>query len=137
MHLLKSTTTKRQWLDKLKLGQCQTPSTYQLHHRFHEMLIVSSLQKNLILSDYSRSCGIDLGDFYVTIGGQSLDGNYTGLRMVTKYSQLGQSEDLPQLQTGRYHLGCSSYMDSNGDQVRMADLSITDKKNIFPLRFCW
>ena len=95
---------------------------------FHEMLIVSSLQKNLILSNYSRSCGIDLGDFYVTIGGQSLDGNYTGLRMVTKYSKQGQSEDLPQLQTGRYHLGCSSYTDSNGNQVRMPDISITDKK---------
>ena len=73
-----------------------------------------------ILLYHSRACGIDLGDFYVTIGGQG--GSYTGLKMVTKYSKLGQSEDLPQLQTGRYHLGCSSYTDSNGNQVRIADI---------------
>ena len=74
---------------------------------------------------YSRSCGVDLGGFYVTIGGQSLDGNYTGLKTVTKYAKEGQSEDLPQLHTGRYHLGCSTYMDSNGDQVRKAEADIS------------
>ena len=51
--------------------------------------------------------------------------------MVTKYSKLGQAEDLPELQTGRYHLGCSSYTDSNGNQVRMPDVSITDIRKYF------
>ena len=46
--LFKSTTTKRQWRNKQKLGQCQTLSSKLLYHRFHEMLLVSILQKHYI-----------------------------------------------------------------------------------------
>ena len=45
-YLLKSTTTKRQWLNKQKLGPCQSLYSYLLYHRFHEMFLVSSLQKH-------------------------------------------------------------------------------------------
>ena len=45
--------------------------------------------KSYLIYNHSRSCGVDLGDFYVIIGGQSLDGKYTGLRTVAKYSKQG------------------------------------------------
>ena len=66
----------------------------------------------------SRSCGVALGDSYVTIGGELGDGKNTAIKTVTEYSREGVAKQLPDLQTARYHLGCSSYKNSDGNQVR-------------------
>ena len=42
------------------------------------------------------------------------------MKTVTEYSKEGVAKQLPELQTARYHLGCSSYKDSDGNKVKGA-----------------
>ena len=66
----------------------------------------------------------------MVIGGQSNDGNYTAMKTVTEYSREGEAKELPDLRTARYHLGCSSYMDKDGNQVSF--LTCETKSRISP-----
>ena len=46
-----------------------------------------------------------------------MDGKNTAMKTVTVYTRKGEAKQLPELNTARYHLGCSSYIDSDGNQV--------------------
>ena len=68
---------------------------------------------------YSRACTIDLGQSVVITGGWDLDPE----KIVTQYYEDGSFNELPQLITGRYWHGCSSYVDGNGNVVSIISLS--------------
>ena len=66
---------------------------------------------------YSYACSIDLGKSVVITGG------YNTEKTVTQYYEDGSFNELPQLITGRYYHGCSSYVDGNGNIVSIISLS--------------
>merc|ERR1712107_139187 len=61
--------------------------------------------------DTRLACGIPNGDNYIMTGGVGTP------TTVSRYSQTGWIEDLPSLNTGRYNHGCSTYLDSNNQQI--------------------
>ena len=63
---------------------------------------------------YSYACSIDLGQTVVITGG------YYTMRKVTEYNEDGNSKELPQLITGRWNHGCSSYVDKD-DKIVSTD----------------
>ena len=71
-----------------------------------------SIKSNNILV-VSQSCGVDIGDLYVVIGGTG------GLRKVGLYRGDGFVRNLPDLVMGRYDHACAGFQDINGDMVSM------------------
>ena len=63
---------------------------------------------------FSRSCGVDMGDLYVVIGGAVKGG---ALRNVTLYNDDGFVRNLPDLVMGRFYHACAGFQDINGDMV--------------------
>ena len=70
---------------------------------------------------YSYVCAIDLGQSVVITGGE-----YT-MKIVTQYYEDGSFNELPQLITGRYWHGCSSYVDGNGNIVSKESFQCHDR----------
>ena len=65
---------------------------------------------NIIM--FSQSCGIDLGDQYVVIGGKG------ATRKVTVYKDIiGFYRALPELLFGRYGHSCAKFQQGNGEMV--------------------
>ena len=62
------------------------------------------------------SCGVDMGDLYVVIGGWD-EAKKTFLRNVTLYNDDGFVRNLPDLTKGRAHHACARFQDGNGDMV--------------------
>ena len=60
------------------------------------------------------ACGIKTQDKFVITGGWS----DSDLKTVTRYSRIGETETLPQLNVGRYGHACGSYLTDEGDNVR-------------------
>ena len=71
-----------------------------------------SIKSNNILV-FSFSCGVDVGDQYVVIGGQA----EVGLRKVGLYNDYGFVRNLPDLVLGRSRHACARFQDGNGDMV--------------------
>merc|ERR1711902_368875 len=67
----------------------------------------------------SLACGIEVGDHYIVTGGQDDDAPEEALNTVAKYSQAGQVEYLPSLNTRRYGHACSSFISDSGETVLM------------------
>ena len=67
---------------------------------------------NLMLPVY-LSCGIDMGDQYVVIGGEP----QVGSRNVTLYNDYGFVRNLPDLVLGQWNHACAGFQDINGDMV--------------------
>ena len=78
---------------------------------------------------FSRSCGVDMGDLYVVIGGWDIEknGRYgykkcpgcKGSRKVGLYRDDGFVRNLPDLIMGRFYHACAGFQDINGDMVSM------------------
>ena len=66
---------------------------------------------------YSFACLIDLGDTFVITGGHGTTIEPTST--VSHYSSSGHLRDLAPLNTARYSHGCSTYTDSNQQQVKV------------------
>ena len=66
------------------------------------------------ISIFSRSCGIDMRDLYVVIGGVEND---KGIRKVAIYNDNGFERTLPDLILGRYGHACARFQNGNGDMV--------------------
>ena len=62
-------------------------------------------------------------------------------RKVTQYNEDGQHKELPELISGRYEHGCSSFVDSSSYIVSNSYTSylfiVNNKCNIVLTRFCW
>ena len=71
-----------------------------------------SIKSNNILV-FSKSCGVDMGDQYVVIGGEP----QVGSRNVTLYNDYGFVRNLPDLVLGRWNHACAGFQDINGDMV--------------------
>ena len=63
---------------------------------------------------FRQSCGIDLGDRYLVIGGLV---NSVGGRKVTQYKDTGFDRILPDLTVGRYAHSCAKFQNEYGDTV--------------------
>ena len=66
------------------------------------------------------SCGVDMGDQYVVIGGTlggKLQPGVLGLKKVGLYNDDGFVRNLPDLVMGRYSHACAGFKDINGDMV--------------------
>ena len=74
-----------------------------------------SIKSNNILV-FSESCGVDMGDLYVVIGGWD-EAKKTFLRNVTLYNDDGFVRNLPDLVMGRFYHACAGFHDINGDMV--------------------
>ena len=70
---------------------------------------ISIKSSNILV--FSLSCGIDMGDQYVVIGGAG------ELRKVGLYNDYGFVRYLPDLVKGRYNHACAGFQDINGDMV--------------------
>ena len=80
-----------------------------------EFIIYAShicIKSNNILI-FSGSCGVDMGDQYVVIGGEP----QVGSRNVTLYNDYGFVRNLPDLVLGRWNHACAGFQDINGDMV--------------------
>ena len=66
------------------------------------MIIVVSISDCIFY--YSWACGIPLEDSVIVTGG------YDTFNTVSVYNVEGWLEDLPPLNTGRFHHACSSYL---------------------------
>ena len=81
----------------------------------------------LILSDH---CNIDLGNSFVITGGDP------GTSTVSYYTSRGWMKDLASMNTGRYAHGCSSFTNSNQQEVWIKYImSSCGVASIFPLTF--
>ena len=69
-----------------------------------------SIKSNNILV-FSESCGVDMGDLYVVIGG------WNNEKKVGIYNDGGFVRNLPDLTKGRAHHACARFQDGNGDMV--------------------
>ena len=82
-----------------------------------EFIIYAShicIKSNNILI-FSGSCGVDMGDLYVVIGGEP---EYqVGSRKVGLYNDYGFVRNLPDLVMGRWAHACAGFQDINGDMV--------------------
>ena len=67
---------------------------------------------------FSQSCGIDLGDRYVVIGGK----DEAAGRKVTLYKDTGFYRSRPDLLVGRHGHSCSKFQDGNGETVGKSTL---------------
>ena len=67
-----------------------------------------------MIGDTLGSCGVDMGDLYVVIGGAVKGG---ALRNVTLYNDDGFVRNLPDLVMGRFYHACAGFQDINGDMV--------------------
>ena len=67
---------------------------------------------NIIIM-FSQSCGIDLGDRYVVIGGK----DKVAGRKVTLYKDTGFYRSRPELLVGRYGHSCAKFKQGNGEMV--------------------
>ena len=65
-----------------------------------------------------NSCGIDMGDQYVVIGGWDRE-NQIGLRKVRLYNDNGFVRSLPDLILGRYAHACARFQNGNGEMVSL------------------
>ena len=63
------------------------------------------------------SCGVDMGDLYVVIGGENTKLGGGALRNVTLYNDDGFVRNLPDLVMGRFYHACAGFQDINGDMV--------------------
>ena len=63
------------------------------------------------------SCGVDMGDLYVVIGGWDTKLGGGALRNVTLYNDDGFVRNLPDLVMGRFYHACAGFQDINGDMV--------------------
>ena len=82
---------------------------------------------NIIM--FSQSCGIDLGDQYVVIGGKG------ATRKVTAYKDIiGFYRARPELLFGRYGHSCAKFQQGNGEMVGFLNIF-----SIFSKYFlnCW
>ena len=74
-----------------------------------------------LMWDTQMSCGVDMGDLYVVIGGTKKKKNYKeitrGIRKVGLYNDNGFVRNLPDLVMGRYEHACAGFQDINGDMV--------------------
>ena len=70
---------------------------------------ISIKSSNILV--FSLSCGVDMGDQYVVIGGG------VGSRNVTLYNDYGFVRNLPDLVLGRFNHACAGFQDINGDMV--------------------
>ena len=75
-----------------------------------------SIKSNNILV-FSLSCGVDMGDQYVVIGGQDNLNWDKGIRKVGLYNDDGFVRNLPDLVMGRFYHACAGFQDINGDMV--------------------
>ena len=78
-----------------------------------EFIIYAShicIKSNNILI-FSGSCGVDMGDQYVVIGGG------VGSINVTLYNDYGFVRNLPDLVLGRWNHACARFQNGNGDMV--------------------
>ena len=77
-----------------------------------------SIKSNNILV-FSQSCGVELGDLYVVIGGIETPNTQLkqGIRKVGLYNDNGFVRNLPDLVMGRYDHACAGFQDINGDMV--------------------
>ena len=64
---------------------------------------------------FSQSCGVDLGDQYVVIGGKGEDAE----RKVTLYKDTGFYRSRPELLVGRYGHSCDKFQNGNGEMVSL------------------
>ena len=65
-----------------------------------------------------KSCGVDLGDLYVVIGGKKIYKEINrGIRKVGLYNDNGFVRNLPDLVMGRYEHASAGFQDINGDMV--------------------
>lgn len=60
---------------------------------------------------YSESCGIDLGDKYVVIGGKGAE------KKVIRYKKNGFDRVLPELLVGRYGHACAKFENADRKKV--------------------
>ena len=84
-----------------------------------EFIIYAShicIKSNNILI-FSGSCGVDMGDQYVVIGGWDLENNIR-LRKVSLYNDDGFVRSLPDLILGRSEHACARFQNGNGDMSR-------------------
>ena len=63
-----------------------------------------------------QSCGVDMGDLFVVIGGWNPE-KKRAMRKVTLYNDDGFVRNLPDLIMGRYDHACAGFQDINGDMV--------------------
>ena len=70
---------------------------------------ISIKSSNILV--FSLSCGVDMGDQYVVIGGGGASRN------VTLYNDYGFVRNLPDLVLGRWNHACAGFQDINGDMV--------------------
>ena len=66
-----------------------------------------------IIIIFSMSCGVDLGDKYIVIGGKGAE------RKVTQYKDTGFDRSLPELLFGRYNHACAKFRNGNGEEVSL------------------
>ena len=89
------------------------------------MHLISIKRNNIFV--FSQSCGVELGDLYVVIGGCDNTGtgaaycdgilNKRAIRKVGLYNDNGFVKKLPDLIMGRYNHACAGFQDLNGDMV--------------------
>ena len=79
---------------------------------------------------YRGACAIHLGQTVIITGG------YGNMKKVSQYNEDGQHTELPELITRRYLHGCSSYIDSDNNIVKVL-LNSDSGCNIVLTRFCW
>ena len=77
--------------------------------------LASAAAFNLIWPVYI-SCGIDMGDLYVVIGGWDVEKKIR-LRKVSLYNDNGFVRSLPNLILGRSEHACARFQNGNGDMV--------------------
>ena len=75
------------------------------------ILLFPESLKSINIIIFSQSCGVDLGDKYVVIGGNGAE------RKVTQYKDTGFDRSLPELVIGRYDHACAKFRNGNGEEV--------------------
>ena len=83
---------------------------------------------NIIM--FSQSCGIDLGDQYVVIGGK----DESARRKVTVYKDTSFYRSRPELQVGRYGHSCAKFQQGNGKMVGFLNIFKIFSKDFLN---CW
>ena len=61
-------------------------------------------------------------DKFIISGGFDTTSPENALRTVTKYSKIGETETLPDLNIGRYWHACGSYQTDEGENVGLSSL---------------
>merc|ERR1712156_1230501 len=96
----------------LLLGGSKSPKTT-------ELVVIggsASATKFNLMWPIDQSCGVDLGDRYLVIGG--LINNLGGTK-VTQYKDGGFDRVFPDLIIGRYGHACAKFQNGNGDEAIM------------------